>query len=128
GDANKGLLVNGAGAGLAAIFNAPLAGFIFTLEELRWPLSPGAYSGTLVGVLSAVIVTRALTGQLPSFAVTGFPPAPLASFPFVILIGVAAGLLGVAFNKSLLGLSRLSHRIAGLPRWSLPGVVCGATG
>jgi CIC family chloride channel protein len=127
-DSTRALLANGSGAGLAAIFNAPLAGFIFTLEELRRPLTVSTYSSTLVGVLCAVMVARALTGQLPSFAVRGFPAAPLATFPFVLLIGAAAGLLGVVFNQSLRGADRLGRRIRILPRWCLPGLVGAAAG
>ena len=122
------LVTNGSGAGLAAVFNAPLAGFVFTLEELRHPLSAAAYSSTLAAVLCAVIVARALTGSLPSFEVRGYPPAPLESFPFVALIGLAAGLLGVAFNKSLLGLDRLARSLSAIPRWLQPGLACAAIG
>jgi CIC family chloride channel protein len=126
--ARRPLLANGAGAGLAAIFNAPLAGFIFTLEELRRPLLVSTYSGALVAVVCAVMVARALSGQLPSFEVRGFPAPPLASFPLVIAIGAIAGLLGVAFNRSLLALHRLSFRIRAVPRWCLPGLVGAGVG
>ncbi len=46
----------------------------------------------------------------------------------MVLIGAAAGLLGVAFNKSLLGLDRLGRRIHAVPRWCLPGLVGAAAG
>ena len=122
------LVASGAGAGLAAVFNAPLAGFIFTLEELRRPMSVVTYSGTLIAVMCSVMVARAFTGQLPDFAVRGYPPPPLESFPLVIAIGLVAGLLGVAFNRGLLGLHRGFHAIRVVPRWSLPGLVLAAIG
>jgi CIC family chloride channel protein len=124
----QGLVASGAGAGLAAVFNAPLAGFIFTLEELRRPMSVVTYSGTLVAVICSVMVARAFTGQLPSFEVRGYPPPPLESFPLVLLIGLVAGLLGVAFNRGLLGLHRAFHAIPVVPRWSLPGLVLAGIG
>jgi CIC family chloride channel protein len=128
GPAQQQLVASGAGAGLAAVFNAPLAGFIFTLEELRRPLSVSTYSGTLVAVICSVMVARGLTGQLPAFAVRGYPPPPLESFPLVLLIGVVAGLLGVAFNRGLLGLHRLFLGIRAVPAWALPGLVLAAVG
>jgi CIC family chloride channel protein len=127
-DAERELVADGSGAGLAAVFNAPLAGFIFTLEELRRPMSYAAYSGALVAVLCAVIVARGLAGQLPSFEVRGYPVPALASLPFVVLVGAAAGLLGVAFNRGLLGLHRRALRVASVPRWWLPGLVAAAVG
>jgi len=124
----QNLVASGAGAGLAAVFNAPLAGFIFTLEELRRPLSVASYSGTMVAVIAAVMVARVFAGQLPYFEVRGYPPPPLESFPLVLLIGVVAGLLGVAFNRALLNLHRLSSGIRVVPRWSVPGLVLAAVG
>lgn len=126
--AARPLVASGAGAGLAAVFNAPLAGFLFTLEELRRPLAVVTYATTLVAIVCSVMVARALSGQLPSFEVRGFPPPPLEAFPLVILIGGIAGLLGVAFNRSLLGLHRRSFRIRGVPRWCLPGLAGAALG
>lgn len=122
------LIASGAGAGLAAVFNAPLAGFIFTLEELRRPLSVATYSGSLVAVICSVMVARALTGQLPDFEVRGYPPPPLESFPLVLVVGLVAGLLGVAFNRGLLGLHREFLSIRALPAWCLPGLVLAAIG
>jgi CIC family chloride channel protein len=110
------------------VFNAPLAGFIFTLEELRRPMSVVTYSGTLVAVICSVMVARAFTGQLPDFAVRGYPPPPLESFPLVLAIGVVAALLGVVFNRGLLGLHRRFLAIRAVPRWSLPGLVLAAIG
>ena len=86
------------------------------------------YRGSLIAVVCAVIVARAFGGQLPSFEVRGFPAPPLSSFPLVLVIGVVAGLLGVAFNRSLLGLHRLAFRIRALPRWCLPGLAGAAVG
>jgi chloride channel protein, CIC family len=126
--ARRPLIASGAGAGLAAVFNAPLAGFIFTLEELRRPLLATTYSGSLIAVVCSVMLGRALTGQLPSFEVQGFLAPPLSSFPLVLLLGVVAGVLGVAFNRSLLGLHRLSFRVRAVPRWCLPGLVGAAVG
>src|SRR5262249_46965577 len=67
-------------------------------------------------------------GQLPSFEVRGFPPAPLSTFPFVLLTGVVAGLVGVLFNRSLRGADRLGRRIRAVPRWCLPGLIGAVAG
>jgi len=97
------LIASGAGAGLAAAFNAPLAGFIFVLEELQREFSPITYGTALIAALTAVMVTRAFTGQLPSFHIHGYPTPPLTALPLIALLGAMCGAVGVLFNRTLVG-------------------------
>ena len=122
------LLSCGAGAGIAAAFNAPLAGFLFVIEELHRELSARTFAGALVAALSADIVARALGGNLPSFAISGYSAIPLAALPAAALLGVIGGALGVVFNRSLLASSAAALRTRTVPRWALPGLACGACG
>jgi chloride channel protein, CIC family len=108
------LIAAGAGAGLAAAFNAPLAGLVFVLEEVQRDFSPGVFAATLIASVVADITTRVLLDQLPVFNVQTASIPPLTSLPFALLIGVIAGLLGVAFNRGLLASLGLFER---LPRW-----------
>lgn len=123
----------GAGAGLAAAFNAPLAGFIFVLEELQRELSPLTYGGALVAAVCADIVTRGLTGQVPSLRIDRTMALPLPALPLVAALGIAVGLLGVAFNRALLGSQAAALKLAErpgrrLPRWLQPGLAGVAVG
>ncbi len=122
------LLSCGAGAGLAAAFNAPLAGFLFVIEELHRELSARTFAGSLVAVLSADIVARALGGDLPSFAISGYPAVPLAALPAAAFIGAVGGGLSVIFNRLLLRSSAAALNIKAVPRWVLPGVACALCG
>ena len=61
------LIAAGAGAGLAAAFNAPLAGFLFVMEELKREMSAITYGSALIASVCAVAVTRYSMGQRPSF-------------------------------------------------------------
>ena len=125
------LIAAGAGAGLAAAFNAPLAGVIFVLEELRRDFAPGALTGAFVASVTADVVERLLLGQSPVFHVAGPPVPPLSSLPLFLALGLFAGLLGVAFNRALLASLRLFERTAawpfGLPA-GLAGVAIGIAG
>ncbi|MCC6679013.1 MAG: H(+)/Cl(-) exchange transporter ClcA [Phycisphaerales bacterium] len=122
------LLSCGAGAGLAAAFNAPLAGFIFVLEELQRELSPLTYGGALIASVAAAAVTRAFSGQLPSFEVKNFPALPLEALPLLVVLGVATGLLGVAFNRALLTGMRRVHALKRIPPWLYTGLVIALLG
>lgn len=118
----------GAGAGLAAAFNAPLAGFIFVIEELRREMSPVTYTGALIAAVCADIVARMLTGQLPSFHITSPPPMELTALPAFAMLGILCGAVGVLWNKALLaGVARLrgTRRV---PVWVITGLVASLCG
>ncbi|HEX3553674.1 MAG TPA: H(+)/Cl(-) exchange transporter ClcA [Thermoanaerobaculia bacterium] len=118
------LIAAGAGAGLAAAFNAPLAGVIFVLEELRRDFAPGALTGAFVSSVTADVVVRLLTSQSPVFHVQNPPVPPLSSLPLFLILGAVAGLLGVVFNRTLLASLRLFERTARWP-FGLPAALVG---
>lgn len=114
------LVAAGAGAGLAAAFNAPLAGFIFTIEELQRELSPLTYGTALIAAVVADVVTRTLLGQSPSFHVTSHATPALTALPFFAVLGILAGVVGMAFNRCLLWTLRQFHAWTSVPRWAHP--------
>lgn len=122
------LIAAGAGAGLAAAFNAPLAGFIFTLEELQREFSPLTYGTALIAAVVADIVTRSVTGQHSSFHLSEYPMPPLTALPLFALLGLLAGVMGVLFNRSLLWCLRRFHAWRTIPRWARPALVGAVAG
>lgn len=121
------LIAAGSGAGLAAAFNAPLAGLVFVLEEVQRDFSPGVFTATLIACGVADLTTRLALGQLPVFPVQTAAIPPLSSLPFAVLVGAIAGLLGVVFNRGLLATLDLFER-ARWPAWvsaALVGMLVG---
>ena len=116
------LLSAGAGAGLAAAFNAPLAGLLFVIEELHRELSSRTAAGALVAAVCATVVTQWLAGDTPSFEVHGLTAMPLWALPLAAVIGAVGGAGGVLFNKALLAGQAAALSQRRLPRWALPGV------
>ncbi|GAA4008799.1 H(+)/Cl(-) exchange transporter ClcA [Deinococcus rubellus] len=96
------LIAAGAGAGLAAAFNAPLAGVTFVLEELQRDFTPMVFTAALIACTVADTVTRSLAGQTPVFTLPFFAAPRLAALPLFLLLGLLCGLAGVVFNRSLL--------------------------
>ena len=112
------LISAGAGAGLAAAFNAPLAGLVFVLEEVRRDFQPIVFGAAFIATAIADIIARLGAGQFPVFTIPSYPTPPLLSLPIFALLGIVAGLLGVLFNKSLLTTINLYGKIP--PRFILP--------
>jgi CIC family chloride channel protein len=119
------LIAAGAGAGLAVAFNSPLAAVIFVVEELLHRFSVRVFSATLMACISGTVVLRSMIGnatEFPSFRLTVLPADVLPSY---LILGLLAGLVGVAFNVSLVATLRIFDRAA---RWPLgaKGALVGA--
>lgn len=125
------LISAGAGAGLAAAFNAPLSGLVFVLEEVRRDFQPIVFGAAFVAAAIADIIARIGSGQFPVFAVPNYAIPPLTSLPVFALLGIAAGLLGVLYNRNLLNVIKVYARIPArfvLPVAALTGGVIGLVG
>ncbi|MEO8613537.1 MAG: H(+)/Cl(-) exchange transporter ClcA [Luteolibacter sp.] len=120
----KALISAGAGAGLAAAFNAPLAGVIFVLEELQGNFTPVVFVAAFISSVSADVVGRLLAGDLPVFNLRELPVMDMRELPFALLLGVIAGVGGVYFNRAILHSLHLSERLT-RSKW-IPGAIAGA--
>lgn len=117
------LLPVGAAAGIAAAFNAPIAAVTFTIEEVVGDLDQTLLSGVIVAAAIAAVIERAILGEHPVLAVTGYYGLVHASsLIFYALLGIAGGGASLAFSGSLLGIRRWLSRIAFLPEWSKPAI------
>jgi len=103
----RSLIAAGAGAGLSAIFNAPLAGVVFVLEELQGNFTSLVFFAALIASMTADVLSRGLMGQHPVFHVTVTAIPDLTSLPLFLALGILAGVLGVLFNRALLATQRL---------------------
>lgn len=121
------LLAVGAGAGLSAAFNAPLAGFLFVMEELHFEFAPLPYISAFAASITADLVARAASGQLPAFLVYTHAIPPLTHLPAFILLGVASGLLAIVFKKALIRGIRWADYHQPVAGWLLP-IVAGLAG
>ena len=101
-DANRIFVAAGGGAGLAAAFNAPLSGLMFVLEELQKNCGSAVFFQSAVACLTADMICRQLLGQSPIYPLLIANAPPLFLLPAVIPLGAVCGILGVAFNRSLL--------------------------
>ena len=120
----KALIAAGAGAGLAAAFNAPLAGVMFVLEELAGNFTPVIFVAAFLASVTADVVGRLLTGEMPVFPLHAMPAPNLHVLPASLLLGAICGVGGVIFNRSLLKSLDLYARLR-WPSWAV-GAFAGA--
>ena len=133
------LMTAGAGAGLAAAFNAPLAGVIFGLEEMQKTISPALLLTGITASITAATVTELVFGMSPVFSMGYLLPLPLNLFDVLVTAGIVIGLLGRLFNIALayslntysrLGLSGMKKplvplALAGILGFVLPEILGG---
>jgi CIC family chloride channel protein len=91
----------GAAAGIAATFNAPIAGALFAAEVILGNFAISQFSPIVISSVVATVLSRYILGDYPAFEV---PPYELVS-PFELVpyvgVGVIAALVGVAFTSIL---------------------------
>ena len=124
----QALLAAGAGAGLAAAFNAPFAGAAFVLEELLRRFEIRNAIAALGASVGAIVVSRLLTGAAPDFTI---PPLPYPSAGDNLLclgLGLFAGVLGVIYNRLLLDALDIADSMKRMPVELRAGLVGAAVG
>lgn len=95
----RGMIPVGTAAGIAAIFNTPITGVVFAMEEVMGSASKGVLGGTIVAAVAAAVVERMILGGTPILrAPSGTWTDPMEMVGF-LLVGVVAGLVsGVAMR------------------------------
>ncbi len=125
------LIAAGAGAGLAAAFNAPIAGFLFVLEELLRDVSAQMVGLAIVACFVAAVVSRLMGVHSLDIRFSEIPTTSsfsLVDIPFFVLLGAVSGVLGALFNKLLIATMHVNFHLMKLPmRWrvALAGLVTG---
>ncbi|MDE1240351.1 H(+)/Cl(-) exchange transporter ClcA [Vibrio aestuarianus] len=100
-DTRHSLLASGAAGGLAAAFNAPLAGIMFVIEEMRPQFRYTLISvrAVIISAVAANIVFRMINGQAAVISMPQYQAPELAALWLFLLLGGLFGIFGVLFNK-----------------------------
>jgi CIC family chloride channel protein len=117
----------GAASGIAAAYNAPIAGAVFASLIVLGNFSMNLFAPLVFSSVIAAMVSRSFFGIEPWYKIPPFPAATLPQLPWFVLLGVLCGAVGAVFLK-LLRLGERQFRKLNWPvyyRLTLAGFIVG---
>jgi CIC family chloride channel protein len=95
------LVAAGAGAGIGATFNAPIAGALFAVEVILGEFGIFSFSPIIIASVIATWTSRGISGDFSAFTVPKYSLISVWEFGPYILLGILSGLVAIFFIKSL---------------------------
>jgi CIC family chloride channel protein len=91
----------GAAAGIAATFNAPIAGSMFALEIVLGDFGVATFSPIVISSVAATAVSRHFLGNTPAIIVPSYQLMSAWELPIYALLGLFCALVAVSFTRTL---------------------------
>ncbi|MEJ2220194.1 MAG: chloride channel protein [Desulfobacterales bacterium] len=91
----------GAAAGIAATFNAPIAGSLFALEIILGEFEITSFSPIIISAVSATAISRHYLGDVPAFILPEYVLHSPLEFPLYAILGFVCALVAVGFTLFL---------------------------
>ncbi|MBN2644002.1 MAG: chloride channel protein [Desulfuromonadaceae bacterium] len=120
-------LACGAAAGIAATFNAPMAGMLFAAEIILVDFQVNYLSQIAVSAVTATMVSHHFLGSLPAFVVPLFRLQSYWEIPAYFVLGLLAGVLAIGFIRTISWVEDGFQRLGVAPIWrpAVGGVLVG---
>jgi len=117
----------GAASGLAAAYNAPIAGAVFAAQIVLGNFSMSLFAPLLFSSVIASMLSRTFFGMAPWYVVPAQDFTSISQLPWFVVLGLLAGVLGAAFLKLLDRFEAWFQRVpTAVARLTLGGLIVGA--
>ena len=116
------LVACGAAGGIAATFNAPLAGVFFAMELILRDFATGSFSMVVISSVVASVIGRAALGNHPFLQLPPFTVHNIAQYLLFAALGILAGAVGVGFTRVLYLIEDACDWAWRGPEWLRPAV------
>ena len=126
----RNLVACGAAGGIAATFNAPIAGALFALEVILGQFHATYFGAVVISAVTADVIAQNLEGNLRAFSVPQYSLVSPWELIFYALLGVIAAILSVFFSRSLYASEDLFEKFR-IPEYTKPalgGALLGVVG
>jgi CIC family chloride channel protein len=130
-DRIRSLVACGAAGGIAATFNAPIAGSIFALEIILGQFQATYFGAVVISAVTANVVAQAFEGSVRAFVVPEYVLVSPWELLFYVLLGIIAAALGATFTRLLYLSEDIFDRLPFPPEYFKPilgGLLLGVIG
>jgi CIC family chloride channel protein len=121
-DRIRNLVACGAAAGVAATFNAPIAGVFFAFEVLVGELGVGLVANVVISAITASVVSQAFLGSDPAFPIPVYALDHPQELWFYVVLGLLAAVIASLFIRMLYTTEDLFDRWRAMPLWIKPAI------